>query len=351
MKKLIFIFLTFVVFASAMEQPQQAQNPLVFLRVSNPTNTNYRMRLENKPFSIKKNSKVIFENAIPSRADIFFQREGEWAQLQFKVISEKNFADFSLFSLKAGNVMGQLANKQFTSNIADTYAVNLTLAGDELEKSSFEVTQIKNALFAKLLRAHGSNINGKNDEGNTPLLSLFFANPQFETKGISETASFLIKAGANPNIQNKHGATPLHVALWKKNEHIVELLVNAGADITIKDQRNMTPLHLAAFDGLANSMRLLLANGAELNVKNIQGNTPLHLAVAGGAAVAKLLIDAGAKLTIKNNRGETPIRLAQRLIEEGDKSKQPIFDFLRKAQDESQRRYVKEWQSKLRMQP
>ena len=53
-----------------------------------------------------------------------------------------------------------------------------------------------------------------------------------------------------------------------------------GADVNVKDKVGWTPLHLAAFNGHKEIVELLIANGADVNAKSDDvGRTPLDLAI------------------------------------------------------------------------
>lgn len=74
-----------------------------------------------------------------------------------------------------------------------------------------------------------------------------------------------------------------------------------GADVNVRDGHGWTPLHHAA------------RRGAEVNVKDYSADTPLHLAVYGCQRdMTELLIATGADVNPRNRRGKTPLDLAQR---------------------------------------
>jgi ankyrin repeat protein len=59
----------------------------------------------------------------------------------------------------------------------------------------------------------------------------------------------LLEHGANPNIQDENGDTPLHwTAQWGRLD-VVKLLLVYGADPTVKDKDGKTPLDLARAEG------------------------------------------------------------------------------------------------------
>lgn len=91
------------------------------------------------------------------------------------------------------------------------------------------------------------------------------------------------------------------------------MLIENGADINIADKRGATPLHRAASKGNLSIVKLLLEHGDKLkvNVRDAYGNTPLHLACEEDRQeIAKLLVDNGADLEIKNKEEKTPLDLS-----------------------------------------
>ena len=59
----------------------------------------------------------------------------------------------------------------------------------------------------------------------------------------------LLERGANPNIPNKQGLTPLHQAAYWGEVGIVGLLLRSGADPKIDNSKGWTPLHSASLAG------------------------------------------------------------------------------------------------------
>lgn len=104
-----------------------------------------------------------------------------------------------------------------------------------------------------------------------------------------EIVAYLIKNGANVNIQNDQGISPLHLAGYPKN---VELLLNAGAEIDIIDFQGNTPLHIIASetDEYIDVVEYLISRNANRNLKNKAGQTPLNIAIeAGNEAMINVL--------------------------------------------------------------
>lgn len=91
---------------------------------------------------------------------------------------------------------------------------------------------------------------------------------------------------------------------------VAELLINRGADINAKED-GRTPLHSAVNVSNMPMVELLIKAKADLNARNGKGNTALSLAVfKGNEATIKLLLEAGADPDIADNEGFTPLHTA-----------------------------------------
>ncbi len=123
----------------------------------------------------------------------------------------------------------------------------------------------------------------------------------------------LLKAKADPNIQNHQGATPLYLAVGNNNPVAADLLLKAKADPNIQNHRGRTPLHLAAGNNSRKAADLLLKAGADPNIQTRWlGSTPLYLAVRKNyLEMAKALLQAGANPNTQTRwYGTAPLRLA-----------------------------------------
>lgn len=74
---------------------------------------------------------------------------------------------------------------------------------------------------------------------------------------------FLLQRGADPNIRNKKGLTPLQLATSLSFTDGVEALVKGGANVNVGDQTGETPLIAAVHARNVGLVRLLLEKGAD----------------------------------------------------------------------------------------
>lgn len=106
--------------------------------------------------------------------------------------------------------------------------------------------------------------------------------------------SLFLSYGADVNLRNEDGQTPLHNAVSVSNKTWILDLLGAGADINAQIEPAVisksiewdldktpgsTPLHLAASCGSEWMTRLLLERGACFDIRDGKGNTPLDIAV------------------------------------------------------------------------
>lgn len=93
------------------------------------------------------------------------------------------------------------------------------------------------------------NINAKNEHGNTELLRACIA----DTRGnLTYTIIELLGRGANPNIADSAGYTPLHYAVVKRNLNAVQALLQKDANRDAASISGSTPLSLSARDDFFN---------------------------------------------------------------------------------------------------
>ena len=159
-----------------------------------------------------------------------------------------------------------------------------------------------NAKVTELL-AQGANVNVQNAAGGTPLIEAVYNNH-------ADTVKLLLEKGADPNVRKTDGATALGFA--QKYPPIVELLKAKGAK-TVSNPALDNELMAAANKGDLAKVKDLVEKGAYPNFHDAGGSTPLIEAVYGGhAEVVKFLLEKGADANARKNDGAAAIGFAKK---------------------------------------
>ncbi|KIL89241.1 hypothetical protein FAVG1_07635 [Fusarium avenaceum] len=151
-----------------------------------------------------------------------------------------------------------------------------------------------------------------------------------------------LTSGADVNLKDKDGRTPIFYAVWSGNVGIVQRLIKEGASINIRDILGVTPVTYADSNGHHEVVKILLeaggstladtdvgtrllksaihksqqqvvkqlieARNTDVNARDKNGTTPLLLAVdSKDVAIVKLLLKGNADVNIADNDGWTPL--------------------------------------------
>ena len=174
-------------------------------------------------------------------------------------------------------------------------------AGDQLQAVSI------------LLKA-GADPNIADHNGTTPLIAACNNNN-------NSIIVCLLEAGVNPNIANHSGTTPLIATCSNANKHMysdrvhindnIFTLLKRDADPNKSDNEGQTPLIAlaASYFSHVDSISTLLRNGANPNLADNNGRTPLIAACShlNNDAMISTLLGAGADINKADNKGVTPL--------------------------------------------
>jgi ankyrin repeat protein len=129
----------------------------------------------------------------------------------------------------------------------------------------------------------------------------------------------LIKAGVQLD-ETDEGETALHWAVSRRHTEIVVMLLDAGANPNVPDNDGYTPLHdIAEMEDCPPArmmLKALLAAGADPNLRESKnGWTPLHITVMSDdhddLDIAEELLCGGADPTLRDFAGMTAAELAE----------------------------------------
>ena len=129
-----------------------------------------------------------------------------------------------------------------------------------------------------------------------------------EDKDIGEVEKLLGKPGStlinSRDITN--GRTALHIAAARRDIVWLVFLANKGANPNIADNRGVTPLMLASQLGFFEGVQALITAGARVDEPNEAGETPLITAVhRRDTQMMRVLLQAGADPDRSDNSGRT----------------------------------------------
>ncbi|MDX1561363.1 MAG: ankyrin repeat domain-containing protein [Gammaproteobacteria bacterium] len=179
-------------------------------------------------------------------------------------------------------------------------AVLLLAIGSLAGQSAFAQSELADAIQNGRIDAAigmieaGADVNATQADGTSPL--------HWAVYRIDEAlVDRLLEAGADPATANRFGASPLIEAVKVAHVGLVERLLEAGADPEAPNPDGQTALMLAARTGSVGVAERLIAHGADVNARETwRGQTALMWAVDGShGEFARLLINNGADVTAR----------------------------------------------------
>lgn len=155
----------------------------------------------------------------------------------------------------------------------------------------------------QMMLSKGANIEIVNANGETPLMTAL----QLRN---SEAAKILIERGANVNSRNYHGRTPI---FFTKNIELLNLLVSNGADVNAKDNSGNTTLINDFLTSEFTTVSALIKLGANPNIVSNNGTSALSRAVERSEdGMVEFLLDNGADVNLEHDDKMTPLLIASR---------------------------------------
>ncbi|KAJ5591628.1 uncharacterized protein N7459_001997 [Penicillium hispanicum] len=158
------------------------------------------------------------------------------------------------------------------------------------------------------------DVHKTDSEGNGPLHLVMNSSSMRKEK--ESLVQALISAGANPNLKNRQGDTPLHCV--QDNDNFVSPLFEAGADIEAKNHKGQTALFknikwdsMSSFNKKPQLFELLLDSGAQLHTRDYKGRTLLHECCQTNERFDQL-VRLGLDPAATDYEGNTPLMEAAR---------------------------------------
>ena len=228
-------------------------------------------------------------------------RQADRAELK-KLFSVK----VTLESGEEGKMMG-IAAAEAISLLVQYGADPDTSRGETQTSPLSQAAYSANLDLMRVLLEAGANPNIQDSNGATPIMGAIAV-------GSVEAAAMLLDAGASPNLPNKAGFNAINQCAQYGDVDILDLLIRAGGLLVSPDMFT-SALHSAAFWDEAEILRVMLTKyKAPVNTLSKISTLPVHPAIRKGhSACLRVLIDEGANISFKSPlTGDTLLHLAVR---------------------------------------
>ena len=173
----------------------------------------------------------------------------------------------------------------------------------------FEAIVYNNLELLKQLLNNGADPNVMDNEGNTPLSVLIDDGLKIarirEREHFLERIVFILKYRVDVDMVDKDGRTIYHKAVIANDLEVVEKLLTKKANLNIKDKQGRTALHHTQWKGNYKIARLLIVAGANMDEPDYAGFTILnYAAILGHAKLVVILIASGVLMYNHNKKSK-----------------------------------------------
>lgn len=197
--------------------------------------------------------------------------------------------DFPVTYSKDEKSLLMIAIENDSHNVLDMILVRGAYLEEEIEDGRTPIFYVKSSEALNKLVIAGADIN-RLDNKKESVISYFIKNKPFEY------SEYLVIAGANLDIENSEGWTPIFDAVVSGNIKLVELMLERGGDFNKEDIYGNIPIFYINDEDML--LKLLEIKGYNLNMRNkknenIFGEIYLRAVDNGYVNVVKKLFELG----------------------------------------------------------
>lgn len=197
--------------------------------------------------------------------------------------------DFPVTYSKDGKSLLMIAIENDSHNVLDMILVRGAYLEEEIEDGRTPIFYVRSSEALNKLVIAGADIN-KLDNKKESVISYFIKNKPFEY------SEYLVIAGANLDVENDEGWTPIFDAVVSGNIKLVELMLERGGDLKKKDVYGNIPIFYTNNEDML--LKLLEIKDYNLNMRNkknenIFGEIYLRAVENGYVNVVKKLFELG----------------------------------------------------------
>lgn len=197
--------------------------------------------------------------------------------------------DFPVTYSKDGKSLLMIAIENDSHNVLDMILVRGAYLEEEIEDGRTPIFYVRSSEALNKLVIAGADIN-RLDNKKESVISYFIKNKPFEY------SEYLVIAGANLDVENDEGWTPIFDAVVSDNIKLVELMLERGGDFKKEDVYGNIPIFYTNNEDML--LKLLEIKDYNLNMRNkknenIFGEIYLRAVENGYVNVVKKLFELG----------------------------------------------------------
>lgn len=197
--------------------------------------------------------------------------------------------DFPVTYSKDGKSLLMIAIENDSHNVLDMILVRGAYLEEKIEDGRTPIFYVRSSEALNKLVIAGADIN-KLDNKKESVISYFIKNKPFEY------SEYLVIAGANLDVENDEGWTPIFDAVVSGNIKLVELMLERGGDFKKEDVYGNIPIFYTNNEDML--LKLLEIKDYNLNMRNkknenIFGEIYLRAVENGYVNVVKKLFELG----------------------------------------------------------